>query len=214
MVANSVNESMDFVHQRVAHEIRSKVVSGVYKTGERMPRQHDLAKAHNVAFNTLKKALDILEIEGYVARRIGQGTYAILPEDRMPFALVVDDDENIRHLLERSLAANGWRSVAVGSGLEALDHLKDQRFNLIFLDLVMPDMKGSQVFKEIREANPSSNVVIITAFPDSHLMAEALDVGPFALMRKPFSQNEISSLLQTFNPGLTEAVAGSGRRVK
>ena len=212
MVANSVNENMDFVHQRVANEIRSKVVSGVYKTGERLPRQHDLAKDHNVAFNTLKKALDILEVEGYVARRIGQGTYAILPEDRMPIALVVDDDENIRHLLERSLEANCWRSVAVGSGLKALDRIKAQQFNLIFIDLVMPDIKGPQVFKQIREANSSSNVVIITAFPDSYLMAEALDVGPFTLMRKPFSQNEISSLLQTFNPQLTAGVRGPASR--
>lgn len=191
---------MDFVHQRVANEIRSKVMSGVYRTGERLPRQHDLARDHNVAFNTLKKALDILEVEGYVARRIGQGTYAILPEDRMPFALVVDDDENVRHLLESSLGANGWRSVGVGSGSEALDLLKAQRFNLIFLDLVMPGMNGPQIFKEIRKADQSSNVVIITAFPDSHLMAEALNVGPFALMKKPFSQDEICSLLQTYNP--------------
>lgn len=213
MVDNSISEKMDFVHQRVANEIRSKIVSGVYKTGERLPRQHDLAKDHHVAFNTLKKALDILEVEGYVARRIGQGTYAILPEDRMPIALVVDDDANVRQLLVRSLEANCWRSVAVGSGLKALDRIKAQRFNLIFIDLVMPDMKGTQVFKQIREANSSSNVVIITAFPDSYLMAEALDVGPFTLMRKPFSQDEISSLLQAFNPQLTEAVPGSGGRV-
>ena len=213
MVADSIGEKMEFVHQRVANEIRSKIVSGVYKSGERLPRQHDLAKDHNVAFNTLKKALDILEVEGYLVRRIGQGTYAILPEDRMPIALVVDDDENVRHLLERSLEANGWRSVAVNSGLKALDCIKAQRFNLIFIDLVMPDMKGPQVFKQIREANSFSNVVIITAFPDSYLMAEALDVGPFTLMKKPFSQDEISSLLQTFNPQLTEAVPSSGGRV-
>ena len=201
---------MDFVHQRVANEIRDKILNGVYKTGERLPRQHDLAKDHNVAFNTLKKALDVLEGEGYLVRRIGQGTYAILPEDRMPIALVVDDDENVRHLFERSLGDNCWRSVVVGSGQEGLERLKTQRFDLVFLDLVMPEMNGPQVFREMRKMDYSNNVVIITAYPDSHLMAEALDVGPFALMKKPFSQDEIRSLLRSYNPSLADVQTTAG----
>ena len=202
----SARDHMDFAHQRVANEIRIKVLSGEYKTSERLPRQHDLAKDHNVAYNTLKKALDILEADGYLVRRNGQGTYAILPEDFMPFALVVDDDESVRRLFVRSLEDNLWRSVVVASGQEALESLNRHHFNLVFLDLVMPLMTGPQVFREIRDLDHSTNVVIITAYPDSHLMAEALEVGPFALMKKPFSQDEIRSLLQTYNPRLTEAV--------
>ncbi|MEE8158149.1 MAG: response regulator [Dehalococcoidia bacterium] len=200
---------MDFAHQRVANEIRIKVLNGDYKTGERLPRQHDLAKDHNVAYNTLKKALDILEAEGYLVRRNGQGTYAILPEDLMPFALVVDDDESVRRLFVRSLEDNLWRSVVVASGQEALECLNRHRFDLIFLDLAMPAMTGPQVFREIRDLDNSTNVVIITAYPESNLMSEALDVGPFALMKKPFSQDEIRSLLQTYNPRLNEVATSS-----
>lgn len=205
---------MDFVHKRVANEIRTKILNGEYETGERLPRQHDLAKDHNVAYNTLKKALDILEAEGFLVRRNGQGTYAVLPEDRMPTALVVDDDENIRRLFVRSLEDNLWRSVAVASGQEALESLNRHRFDLVFLDLAMPVMTGPKVFREIRDLHYSTTVVIITAYPDSHLMAEALEVGPFALMKKPFSQDEIQSLLQSYNPRLNEVVTspvfGSG----
>lgn len=195
---------MDFAHQRVANEIRIKVLNGEYKTGERLPRQHDLAKDHNVAYNTLKKALDILQAEGFLVRRNGQGTYAILPQDRMPFALVVDDDESVRRLFVRSLEDNRWRSVVAASGQEALECLNRHRFDLVFLDLVIPDMTGPQIFREIRDLDYSINVVIITAYPDSQLMDEALEVGPFALMKKPFSQDDIRSLLQTYNPRLAE----------
>ena len=198
---------MDFAYKRVANEIRKKGLNGEYKKGERLPRQHDLAKDHNVAYNTLKKALDILEVEGFLVRKNGRGTYAVLPEDRMPWALVVDDDESVRHLFSRSLEDNLWRDVSAASGQEALESLKRHRFDLIFLDLAMPAMTGPQVFREIRDLDDSTNVVIITAYPESTLMAEALDVGPFTLMKKPFSQDEIRSLLRTYNPRLAEVAS-------
>jgi DNA-binding GntR family transcriptional regulator len=74
----------------VADAIRQKILDGVYSPGERLPHQHDLAKEHNVAFNTLKQALDVLTREGYIVRKVGDGTFAALPEDLSPTALVVD----------------------------------------------------------------------------------------------------------------------------
>lgn len=181
---------------RVANSLRKEILEGAYHPGECLPRQHDLAREYNVSFITLKKALDILEQEGYVIRKVGKGTYASLPGEHTPVALVVDDDEVIRDLLARALAYTGWKSTVVESGQAALEKLKEQRFDLIFLDLVMPGVNGAHTFREIRRADPGANVVIITAYPDSALMSEALQVGPFAMMRKPFTLEELRMVLQ------------------
>ncbi|MEE8442535.1 MAG: response regulator [Dehalococcoidia bacterium] len=182
---------------RVADALRAKVAEGTYQPGECLPRQHDLAKEYNVAFGTLKQALDLLEGEGYVVRKVGQGTYASLPEERIETALVVDDEKSIRKFLTRFLAECGWKSVAVESGRVALEKLEERRFDLILLDLVLPDLDGAKTFREIRARDPEANVVIVTAYPDSALMSEALEVGPFAMIRKPFTLEEFRTLLNT-----------------
>jgi CheY-like chemotaxis protein len=188
-------DNLGLRYLRVASALRKKVQDGVYQPGEQLPRQHDLARDHNVCFNTLKQALDLLEREGYVVRKVGQGTYAALPVDHTPIALVVDDDANIRELLARALASSGWRCADAPGGEAALEQLQGQRFNLVFLDLLMPGMNGAETFREIRQIDPVANVVIITAYPDSALMSEALQVGPFAVMRKPFSLEELRVVL-------------------
>ena len=134
--------SLELRYVRVANALREAICDGTYQPGERLPRQHDLASGYNVAFRTLKQALDLLELEGYVVRKVGQGTYAAIPEDRSKTALVVDDDEEIRVLFSRALAASGWKMVAARSGIAALERLQEQRFDLIFIDLVMPEMDG------------------------------------------------------------------------
>lgn len=182
-------------YMQVADFLRTKILDGDYQPGTRLPRQHELAKQLNVAFTTLKRALDLLGDEGYVIRRVGQGTFATLPEQRKPHALVVDDDEGVREFFARSLALEGWGSVTVESGSEALDSLQEQWFDLIFVDLAMAGMNGAEVFRHIRRTRPQAVVVIITAHPDSALMAQALQAGPFAVMRKPITVEELDLVL-------------------
>ena len=184
----------------VADAIRKAILDGVYAPGDQLPRQHDLAKEHNVAFNTLKQALDVLSLEGYLVRKVGQGTYAALPVSHVPTALVVDDDSSIRVLLTRALASFEWNSVDVDSGESALAKLEEQSFDLIFLDLMMAGMNGAQTFQEIRNKDSAAQVVIITGFPDSEMMAAALRTGPFAVMLKPFTLDEMRTLLDQRAP--------------
>ena len=187
----------------VADAIRQQIIDGVYLPGDRLPRQHDLAKNHNVAFNTLKQALDLLGGEGYIVRKVSQGTYAALPETRFPTALVVDDDPNIRTILSRALRNHKWKASAADSGEAALATLEDQTFDLIFLDLVMAGMNGAQTFQEIRRKDPTAQVVIITGYPDSEMMASAMETGPFAVMLKPFSLNQLRGFLDQRFPQAT-----------
>ena len=185
---------------RVADEIRQSIIDGVISDGEQLPRQHELAKLHNVAFNTLKQALDLLSDEGYLIRKVGQGTFATLPKIDSPTALVVDDEPLIRELLTRALQTQKWQAIAVESGEAALEILETRSFDLIFLDLAMGGMNGAQTFKYIRERDPSAQVAIVTGFPDSQLMATALETGPFAVMSKPFTLDELRNLLNSRLP--------------
>lgn len=201
--------SLELGYVKVANALREAICNGAYQPGERLPRQHDLASEYNVAFSTLKQAMDLLELEGYVVRKVGQGTYAAVPEDRSKIALVVDDDEEIRVLFSRALAASGWKAVVAGSGMAALERLKEQRFDLIFIDLVMPEMDGARTFREIRNVDPDANVMIVTAYPNSALMFDVLQVGPFGMMKKPFALDELHRVL-----GYVEEVSESARSMR
>ena len=97
--------------------IKKKIDEGLFPSGECLPRQHDLARECGVSFVTLRSALDILEREGYVVRKPGQGTYARLPEEHHSRALVVDDDPSVRRLFARVLSDGGWDSVCVDSAV-------------------------------------------------------------------------------------------------
>ena len=189
-----------FRYESVANSIRQEILDGVYDPGDQLPRQHDLAKQHNVAFNTLKQALDLLSAEGYIVRRAGKGTYAALPSTDVPTALVVDDDDQIRELLKRALEAHRWQALTVASGEAALSTLEDRSFELIFLDLMMAGLNGAQTFQEIRRKDESAQVVIITGFPESGMMIEALKTGPFAIMLKPFDLKHLHSVLDERAP--------------
>ena len=179
----------------VANSLREQILQGRYHPGERMPGQHDMAKANGVSFATLKSALDVLEEEGYVRRKAGEGTYVTLPEERTPIALVVDDDRGFRDFLQEALKARGWRSLGAESGTEALGLLAHHSFALVFLDMIMPGMNGAETFREIRKVAPDVEVVIVTGYPDSSIMSEALQVGPFAVMKKPFTLDQLDHVL-------------------
>ena len=130
-----------------------------------LPRRHDLAREYRVSFTTIKHALDILEQEGYVVRKAGQGTYASLPDKHPPVALVVDDDQSAARVIARAVESSGWESVVATSGQAALEEIKRLEFDLILLDLVMPGMNGVDTFREIREIDRDVQVVVATAYP-------------------------------------------------
>ncbi len=206
----SSNETPGLRYVRVADSLRRRILDGECRPGERLPRQHDMAKEYNVAFTTLKHALDVLEREGYVVRKVGQGTYAALPEKRDPLALIVDDEESVRLFFMKVLADSGWRGTPVKSGEMALKVLDGQRFDAIFLDLIMPGLNGAETFRHIRQADPEAYVVIVTGHPDSALMSEALEIGPFAVMKKPCALEDIRMVLGSLVTSL-ETAPGESR---
>ena len=112
--------------------------------------------------------------------------------------LVIDDDPIICRLFKDTLERHGYKVTTSLSSLEALDHMLDKQFNLIFLDLKMPELDGAELFQRIRQISDVP-VVIITGYPDSDLMEKALECGPFLVMKKPFDSIDIVGAVQSFN---------------
>ena len=75
-----------------------------------------------------------------------------------------------------------------------------QRIDLVLLDLVLPGMDGAQRFRETRKLDQDVPVVIVTSYPDSGIMSEALKVGPFDIVRNHFSQEQLSNIVERLFP--------------
>lgn len=117
---------------------------------------------------------------------------------RIPFIMVVDDEEAIGRLFRGTLDEGEYQVVLANNGEEALTAMKMSGFDLIFLDLKMPGMNGAETFRRIREVDSRVPVVIITGYPDSDLMAGALGIGPIGVMMKPFGPQEIQQVVSSF----------------
>ena len=110
--------------------------------------------------------------------------------------LVVDDDPDLRRTLQHVLSLHGEPPTLAAGVREALVLLKEAAFDLAFLDIILPDGTGVDVFRALRTANPGALVVLMTGFPDHPVVAEALALGPVMLMRKPFGTREVDDVLR------------------
>ena len=112
--------------------------------------------------------------------------------------LIIDDEEVVRLLFKRILEDLGHTTITAGTGAEGLELVKQQDFDLVFLDLKMPGMDGAEVFRQIRSIKPNLRVTIITGYPDSDMMARVMAAGPFGVMNKPFSESDIIAAVNNF----------------
>jgi CheY-like chemotaxis protein len=110
--------------------------------------------------------------------------------------LVVDDEDGVRKAVRRMLEALGSSVTAVESGIDAIELLSKEksRFDLVVLDMIMPEMSGAKAFAKIREIDPSVKVLIASAYNDRKDLGPVLarDGGTVDFIRKPFQFKEFS----------------------
>ncbi|MDT7896342.1 MAG: response regulator [Armatimonadota bacterium] len=116
--------------------------------------------------------------------------------------LVVDDDPNIGRQFKRVLQQERCTVDIASQGSEAIERVKEQVYDLIFLDLVLPDMDGAQTFARIRKIDPDAHVVLMTGYPDSELVSKAMRYGAISLLIKPIPSSEIRRLVRGFKKRL------------
>ncbi len=109
--------------------------------------------------------------------------------------LVVDDDADIRAMLRDPLESLNYRVLEAPGGREALEFLGKQHVEMILLDVVMPEMDGPAVLKEIRKRGHDVTVVMISAFATIERAVEAMKQGAFDFIPKPFEPDHLALIV-------------------
>ncbi|MDD5674746.1 MAG: response regulator [Chitinivibrionales bacterium] len=110
--------------------------------------------------------------------------------------LVVDDEKAICTILGQYLQKNNYTVFTAGSGDEALKIIEQNKIDLVLTDIKMPGMSGVELLKWIREHNRSIPVLITTGFPTLDSAIEALKLGAFDYLTKPFHLEEIGEKIK------------------
>lgn len=116
--------------------------------------------------------------------------------------LIVDDDAELRSHLSDILGEADYHTDTASSGAEAISMVASNEFDIILLDMMMPETSGMEILGEIRKIAPSSKVVMITAFACIDTAVEAMKKGASGYLPKPF---KISELIMTIKKTLEEA---------
>lgn len=108
-----------------------------------------------------------------------------------PRILVVDDEESIREFLDIMLRKEGYEVTCVEDGQKAIDTLKKKSFDLLISDLQMPNVTGIELLKHCRETYPDLLFMMITAFGTAESAVEAMKMGAYDYITKPFKIDEV-----------------------
>ncbi|MEW6409931.1 MAG: response regulator [Nitrospirota bacterium] len=110
--------------------------------------------------------------------------------------LVIDDEAIVRLSCERTLIPEGYEVETVPSGEEGLKCLEDGIFDIVLTDLKMPDMDGIEILQKIKEGWPNTEVIIITGFGTVGTAVQAIKLGAFDYIEKPFTPDELLSVVK------------------
>ncbi len=122
----------------------------------------------------------------------------VLKEDRsgQPTVLVVDDDVSLQNLFKVFLKKIGFSRVVVGTVKDAIAALEKQHFDLLFLDLKLPDGPADDVYDAAKEIDPELPIVVITGYPDSSMLNRILTKGPVTVLKKPLKVDQIKQTVR------------------
>jgi DNA-binding NtrC family response regulator len=115
--------------------------------------------------------------------------------------LVVDDEEVLQDVLGTLLKREGFRPLAARTGEEALMVAEREPIDLVLLDLMLPGMSGMEVLKQLRARDPETVVIVVTAYSSIESAIEAMRIGAFHYIPKPFKNEEV---LLTIRKGLEQ----------
>ncbi|HDS08154.1 MAG TPA: sigma-54-dependent Fis family transcriptional regulator, partial [Bacteroides sp.] len=114
----------------------------------------------------------------------------------MKSALIVDDDRNILTTLEIHLEESGLTVETASTGAEGLERYRNTTFDLVFLDLKLPDQNGLEVLRKMISLNTEAMIVIITAYATIDTAVQAVKTGAFDYLPKPFTPAQITRILE------------------
>lgn len=111
--------------------------------------------------------------------------------DEKESILIVDDDESTCRSLSLILSKKGYDTEAVRTGRESIEKVQGRFFNIVLVDIRLPDMEGVELIKLLKEMHPNAVVIMITAYASIETAVKALNGGASAYITKPLDMEEV-----------------------
>jgi two-component system cell cycle sensor histidine kinase/response regulator CckA len=107
--------------------------------------------------------------------------------------LLVEDEEGLRQLNARGLASRGYTVLEAGNGVEAIEVLEssDRQVDLVVSDVVMPEMDGPTLLRELRVRNPELKIIFVSGYAEDAFQKHLPADGQFAFLPKPFTLKQL-----------------------
>lgn len=109
--------------------------------------------------------------------------------------LVIDDESGIRELLQEILSLEGYDTISASNGPQAIGLFRNQSFDLVIVDLLMPGMSGSEVAKALFEENPEVPIILITGSDSDTIESETANIPIASILTKPFVMDDVLGLV-------------------
>jgi DNA-binding response OmpR family regulator/mannose-6-phosphate isomerase-like protein (cupin superfamily) len=110
--------------------------------------------------------------------------------------LVVDDDQDLSEFIVELLVKDGYKVSSVTNISDSLYKLKNDIFDIILLDLKLPDVNGSQGITDIKKVSPHSKVIILTGYPSVESAVSTMKNGAIDYLKKPFKNEELLDIIR------------------
>ncbi|MDA3850246.1 MAG: response regulator [Spirochaetaceae bacterium] len=112
--------------------------------------------------------------------------------------LLIDDEHIVRMITSELLDYLGYKVYLSSDGIQALDFYRNNfsQVDLIILDMIMPGMRGTSVFKEIKSINPNARVLFLSGYSQDHEIKEILEEGALGYLKKPVSLDNLGEKIE------------------
>ena len=107
--------------------------------------------------------------------------------------LIVDDEKDIRDTMRAFFELQGFEVFEAADGVEAIERVREEPFDVVLTDLMMPGLNGLEVLKLVRSTSPATAVLIITAYPSPQVESKAMELGCDGFLSKPFRLDQLKS---------------------
>lgn len=113
-----------------------------------------------------------------------------------PKILVIDDEPRIRDACSLVLTGKGFEVSTAPDGAEGLEMIKEQHYDILLVDLMMPNISGFDVLSEVRNHHPDTVVIVITGYATLEHSIEAMKKGAFDFIPKPFTPDQLRAVVE------------------
>jgi DNA-binding NtrC family response regulator len=110
--------------------------------------------------------------------------------------LFIDDDQEILSIVEQYLSRCGFSVTTESSGLKAIELIKKDHYSVVFTDMIMPDISGMDLLKQIKEISPETEVIIVSGYGTIELAIQAMKSGSYDFLQKPINFDRFRILIE------------------